>query len=88
MTTLFPFSIEDVAKNIGMPFIDTRPKMFAFLRSYSIIQDQLPKPELVSKGLFTVEHRFLKQANKTVPVIRVSKQGMTFIKELAKLVYK
>jgi hypothetical protein len=71
-----------------MPFIDTRPKMFAFLRNYSIIQGKLPKPELVSKGLFTVEHRLIKPVNKTVPVIRVSKRGERFIKDLAKLVYK
>ncbi len=89
-TTCFPFSIEDVAKSIDIPFLNTRPKMFTFLRKYGIIQDKLPLAELVCKGLFTVEFRSINRGpfNKTVSVIRVSKKGVTFIQKLAKLIYE
>ncbi|TKT94163.1 phage antirepressor KilAC domain-containing protein [Dyadobacter frigoris] len=88
MNQSFLFSIEDVAKKTGNPLIATRPKMFAFLRQYGIIKDLLPQPEFVCKGYFTVEFRHISKANKTVPVIRVSKKGMTFIQKFAKLIYE
>lgn len=85
----FVYSVKDAAQMIDHPLANTQLKMFRFLRSYGILDEMKPKPELIVQGYFTMEFRLVKNENfsKTVPLVRISQKGITFIKKLIKLIY-
>ena len=85
----FVYSVKDAAQMIEHPLTNTQPKMFRFLRSYGILDGMMPKPELIVQGYFTMEFSMVKNGSfsKTVPLVRISQKGITFIQKLIKLVY-
>jgi hypothetical protein len=88
-TPSFVYSVKDAAQTINHPLTNTQPKMFNFLRRYGILDDMMPKPELIVQGYFTMEFRLVKNGSfmKTVPLVRISQKGITFIQRLIKLIY-
>lgn len=86
----FIYSVADVAAMIENPLLNTKPKMFRFLRKYGILNEMIPQAELIAQGYFTIEYRMIRMGSygsKTCEVVRISKQGVDFIKKLAKLIY-
>lgn len=88
-TPSFVYSVKDAAQTINHPLTNTQPKMFNFLRSYGILDGMMPNPILIARGFFTIEFRLVKLGSsvKTVPVVRISQKGISFIREYIKLIY-
>jgi len=88
MNTHF-YSVEDAVKEINNPFLNTRPKMFKFLRKFGMIVGHLPLVELIEKGFFIVESFTLKRGcfSKDVTVIRITEKGIALIRNFAKLIF-
>lgn len=79
----------DVSKFISHPLVNSRTKLFGFLRKYGIIVDKLPAPEFVASLYFTVEFRHIVNGSyrSTYPMILVSDKGVKFINKLVELIY-
>lgn len=85
----FVYLVRDAARIINHPLTNTQPKMFNFLRRYGILDDEMPKPELIAQGYFTMEFRSVKNGSftKTARVVKISQKGIAFIQRLIKLIY-
>jgi len=88
--TRYIYSIGDIVSLVNHPQLNTRNKMFSFLRKYGMLNNMLPLPELISKGYFTIEFHHIKNGNfsKTVQVVRVSPKGVKFLIKFAKLIFE
>jgi hypothetical protein len=85
----FDYTMGGVAGSMTNPLINTRPKLFQFLRKFGIIEGMNPRPELIVQDYFTIIDYKLPKANggRMVRKIMVSQSGVDFIKKLSKLIY-
>jgi hypothetical protein len=88
-TVKFSYTMSDAAGSMINPLINTRPKLFQFLRRFGIIEGMNPRPELIAQDYFTIIDYKLPKANggRMVRKILVSQKGVDFIKKLSKLIY-
>lgn len=85
----FSYTMADAATMLTNPLINSRPKLFRFLREFGIIDGMNPRPELIVQGYFTVIDYRLPSGNggKMARKVLVSRKGIAFINKLAKLIY-
>lgn len=84
------FSIMNAVGISGIPQINTYNTLLTFLEQYGIFYNGVPKVEFVCKGYFTVEFIDVSSDNlfRTVEIINVSRTGLRFIEQLAKVIYQ
>jgi len=82
-STIFPWSIGDVADMLQHPQVNGRTKLFNFLREHNIFEERVPLQEYVDLGYFSVSYDFTKPYSiYCIPRTRVSLEGLEFIRKL------
>lgn len=80
--TKIVFSTTQAAKMMNDPSLRGNTRFRRFLRDKGLIDGDYPVQEFVDRGYFIVEYRGIAYGKYRVPVIKVTLEGIHFIKEL------